>query len=434
MSSLLDMMQDDDSQRLKEAHEQIKSLSCQLRAANERNVDLKLENNRLSAENATLKIRLEAWEVTDCGEAKQESLRANSHAHNPFLSIAQCSPPAVLASVIPHPWSNPLSIVVLPPPNSGTLLTGGADGIVRSYVWSMWDESGDASATPVPSKCMQLMCEFSSPVIKLATEQSGIVAVGTMDGKVHLTTLVSSSPLSRSPPPVPSVVHKHKKYVTSLAFSHSGLKLASACASGMIHVSSISDDVSTSTSSSFQVTPLLSLPHQAAITALTFQPKTSALVYHIADSANIIVHSLPTSTSQTSDISTITLNGDRAWDTHSSFSILSISAHPDPEKPYLVLATTTSRSIVMDWEGNQLKNYYGASSDAYSTASASFTSCGSHIVASSDTGELIIDELRSDDRTKLKAHTSKVRSFYVDRHTNTVASVGFDKKIKVFVT
>jgi WD domain, G-beta repeat len=342
-----------------------------------------------------------------------------------------------------HGNANPTCVAVLSgsvttddtPRDRTILVTGGADATVRFLPMDSTDCLETVHTTP-----NAVVMELSAPVVCIATIRNGpldyddvnstpvwfdqIVAAGTMDGHVTcmvpsnvdtginsktslLSTEVTSSNIATihdSSSSIDSVLQKHDKYVSSMAWSRRccmdnttinkfGYFLATASADGTIHIYTVSEHDSSRTKHDeerkLQIQHVESLYFDGAITCLCFTTNTSIdndiiLYAYVRNTPHLKVIRMPTNEGSPScRITTLHLNAS-LLDDHVSFAVLDIKTSFDEK--YVALACDNHCHLILDntISPNQqlakiVRKLYGHTADCYSRPVLAWSYNGQYI-------------------------------------------------------
>ncbi|EWM29470.1 WD40-repeat-containing domain protein [Nannochloropsis gaditana] len=129
---------------------------------------------------------------------------------------------------------------------------------------------------------------------------------------------------------------------------------------------------------------------------------------------------------------TVSLNN-ALWDTHVSFSVLSLAVSPCQE--FLLAATDKSRVILYRIGHNeQLRSLYGHRADEYSNPRVAWDRNGNYVYCSSQEGNELVGWSLASERVvvKLKGHRALVRDMTFDPASCLLASIAYDKTLRLW--
>lgn len=251
--------------------------------------------------------------------------------------------------------------------NDTLLVVGGADSKLSLFSWGAALAPSPDAAKKVVDDGIRSALHLGAPVIATCFSQtSPFVAAGCMDGSVHVASFqngnscLSAVELSSNSEPI-----KHSKYVKCLEWSPSASILASASADGVILLTKVVETAPDSYDNDLNQTRIkvdfqrLEAFHlDGAIESMCFLDNGNTLCcysrgtpylsyFHLDDSCALVKHSL---------------NGKvtGGFDTHVSFTVMSLSPSPDNNGKYIAAATDTSRNIILQANSpKQIRNLYG---------------------------------------------------------------------------
>lgn len=150
--------------------------------------------------------------------------------------------------------------------------------------------------------------------------------------------------------------------------------------------------------------------------------------FHLDDSCALVKHSL---------------NGKvtGGFDTHVSFTVMSLSPSPDNNGKYIAAATDTSRNIILQANSpKQIRNLYGHKNDGFSQPKIAWAKNGQYIYGNTqDENSVCIWDCSSSSIVKklddtMGGHTGQLRDFYSSRTSDTLVTVSYDKTSKVWLS
>jgi hypothetical protein len=230
---------------------------------------------------------------------------------------------------------------------------GGADGRLFELRWGLYGPDG--AQLPSEAPAATLLHEAAAPVVTLAGEAGGALALGCMSGELCFR----AAPSAAEPAPAfARLAHRHAKRVTCVRFSRDSPAraasphrfLASAGADGLLLVFELGEG---------EPRLLHKIPAGGTPTCVLFASPCE-LAFYAGGAAHLSFLALPSAA-----LTAATLNGERAYDTHASFEVLALDRVGEG---VLLCCTDKSRSIVLaEGEGGwaQVGDLYGAENDSY---------------------------------------------------------------------
>lgn len=413
---------------------------------------LKFDNNSLLAE-----VELYRQECANLpslgggGESKEAMTMddmANSTADtfddfvNSGDGIYADDPAVTLPSI--HGRANPLCCALHP--DDSLLATGGADGSLNLCRWgSALAPGADAAAAAVSgADCIPCL----GPVIctAFAGENRGralpVVAAGCMDGSIRLASCDKSDEGASGADLVLRTVEglevkKHEKYVKTLCWSPSAPILASASADGTVRLTKVGGF---SGGSHVSIEEIHSMHFDGPVEAMCFLDNGDKLCCYVRGTSYLSYFDLKDGCKQTK----VTLNGRTPgtanFQEHVSFAVLSLAPSPGNNGKYIAAATDTSRNIVLEAGSPRIvRDLYGHKNDGFSNPKIAWSNNGKYIYGNSqDENCVCVWDVASTSIVKkmdekLGGHKGFVRDMYSSAHSDTLATISFDKSAKIWL-
>lgn len=107
-----------------------------------------------------------------------------------------------------------------------------------------------------------------------------------------------------------------------------------------------------------------------------------------------------------------------------------------PNGKYICAATDSSRNIIMQVQTNNIvRNLYGHKNDVYSQPRIAWSSNGQYILGNTqeDNSICVWDIASSKMVRKLEGHGGQIRDIFSSKVVDTVATVSYDKSVKVWL-
>jgi WD40 repeat protein len=441
----------------------------------------------LEVENEALKAEAEIYRRDASTTLTPTSVTTENIYQNPLVSVESSKsdivadsifiqsgngiyvqdPPTLLFSKI-HQSANPLCCALCP--DDLCLVVGGADSNLRFVPWQFYtttssssnherksviDMSSHASDVASYLACdAPVLCAAISPVLR------NVVVAGCMDGRIQCAKFHSnysgSYKIHRQmalPDPNLLVTLKHGKFVNKVVWSPTEPIVATSSADGTIFIykalkTGLDLDEIT-------LTRVETLHLEGSVEALEFV-NAHTLICYVRDMCQLLQFDLSHCLSHCHDTSTgnhhhhpikrsfINLNsgtlGTAGFDDHVSFAVMDIQTHSSgvgtaATCPIVVMATDTSRNIVMDLRTHKIvRNLYGHSNDHYSHPRAKFSYNGQYVYGNSqDDGTVAVwDIATSKIVTRLHGATLPIRDMFSSCYSDTLVTTSFDKMTNIW--
>ncbi|KAN0043111.1 hypothetical protein ACTA71_010746 [Dictyostelium dimigraforme] len=214
--------------------------------------------------------------------------------------------------------------------------------------------------------------------------------------------------------------NRHKKYVVRVRWSPDGKKFASC--SYDKSVSLFQEDPSNQGQYEF----VKSWEFVTTVESLIFTPDSKYVIAAVKESNYL--HYLDTEGDYLIERYNMNVNGDD----HVSFSAMEFSITPD--KKYLLVSTDLNRLILFKLNSNkQIRNFYGAFNDAYTTTRNVICPSGKYVFSTSQDNLIYVWEVANQKViAKLDSHRSSVRELTFSPDNLLLASCGFDKRVTLW--
>lgn len=248
-----------------------------------------------------------------------------------------------------HGSANPLCCALNE--NDTILASGGADSQLVLCQWGAALSPSPHAAAHVVQSATCLFC--GAPVICTGFCRTlGLVAAGCMDGSIHMFRYQTLGGQAGIHVQSLQVTANHSKYVKDIAWSPVAPILATASADGNVFVMKVQEE-------SMETLTTLHLP--GTVECVCFSRDGKTLFCYARDTPYLSCFD----TSKNFEQTKVNLNksgggANGGFEDHVSFAVMNMSVSPNGK--YIVLATDTSRNIVMDIaSGTQVRNLYGTS-------------------------------------------------------------------------
>mmetsp|Transcript_20031 Transcript_20031/g.43414 ORF Transcript_20031/g.43414 Transcript_20031/m.43414 type:complete len:454 (+) Transcript_20031:56-1417(+) len=416
-------------------------------------ITLKAENEALKAEvemyrndyaqSSLSKSSGSNFEGVDGGDSKEAIVDGGADHFVTSGNGIYPSDPAVTLPKI-HGKANPLCCTLHP--DDSLLATAGADSNLKLCRWGSALAPGDEASVKAVDDSITIPC--GAPVICCAFAQANhgrlqVVAAGCMDGSVKLAYcgLEMDAPKEGKERLLSYELGncngiKHGKYVKTICWSPSEPILASASADGTVQLTRVGDVDSEAGTASLEV--VQSMHFDGAVESMCFLNNGDTLCCYVRGTSYLSYFDLKDGYKQNK----ISLNGGSAgtgcFDEHVSFTILSLL--PSPDGKYLAAATDLSRNIIMETGTDKIvRNLYGHKNDGFSNPKIAWSSNGQYLYGNSqDENCICVWDIASESIVKrldesAGGHAGLVRDIYSSAHSDTVASVSFDKTAKIWL-
>lgn len=325
-----------------------------------------------------------------------------------------------------HQGRNPLCCTLAP--DTTLLATGGADATVAIMAW------GNAYDHPQTVGQSAQRATLPAPVITIAfaPQPRKLLAVGCMDGSVHLIVY------SRSAGGL-TIEHtqrveqcEHAKYIRALSWtilSNNNTVLATSSADGSVQVLKIAQqDPFHPEQLSIQSMERLHLG--GAVESLCFVG--GILVCYARNTHYLSYFNLEKDFLHTKHSLNPTTNG--GFDDHVSFCVMDMQSYQDK---YLALATDTSRNIVWDLQQARIvQNLYGHNNDSYAQPKVGWSANGQYLFGNTqDEAVICVWEISSGKLIRrLTGHGQPLRDLFCSGASDIVVSTSFDKTTRLWFT
>lgn len=308
--------------------------------------------------------------------------------------------------------ANALSVQIHP---DGKILSGAADKMLK--VTCMPDE-GTESASTAASPTVVLT--LAAPVLTIDVNKitPDLVVVGDMAGGVTVVSLGAGAAVFTA--------EKHGKYVVRVAWSSCGRYFGTASydAEARIYIAGAAADGA----APYMIAKRFKCAGQA--TCIAFTPPSVPV-----SEAEVVItsrheHRLHLVTLDTLESRYINMNAMR--DDWVSFTAMDVSFSPNGK--FILVSTDKERLILFSRStGTQLRNFYGAANDEFSTPRNCWHPSGMYIYATSQMHDVNVWEVHSGKVvTKLTGHTAPIKDIHYDAGRKVLASIGFDKSIMLW--
>ena len=440
MDLLADIGQED---QLTSAREENRVLQAKVKELTVRVHELKAENAALLAE---VEIYRKEFASSKSSSSFGENLEEESKealvddGADDFVTSGNgffASDPVVTLPNI-HGNSNPLCCSLHP--DDTLIATGGADGYLKLCRWGIALAPGDESSIKAVNDSIRVGC--GAPVICSAFAQVNqargipLVAAGCMDGSVKIINCGLDNWEDCSERVLNSF--KHEKYVKTVCWSPSEPIIASASADGTVKLHRVGNVPNMFDSTELPVQSIQSMHFAAPVEAMCFVNKGNSLCCYVRGTSYLTYFDLIDGCKQTK----YSLNGKAAigdrFDDHVSFSVLSLQ--PSPKGDYVAAATDVSRNIILKANSDRIvRNLYGHTNDGFSNPKIAWSSSGQYIFGNSQNENCVcVWDVASSSLVKRLdegngGHGGFVRDICSSSNTDTVATVSFDKTLKVWL-
>lgn len=341
------------------------------------------------------------------------------------------SDPAVTLQGL-HDNANPLCCALNH--NDSLLATGGANSTLTLCQWGA-ALAPTVTTTTVVQQAAAVSCP--GPVICVAfcaDHQLPVVAAGCMDGSIVLAGFSSgiAGVGLQASLLTPSIELKCTKYIKGIAWSPTAPILAAASADGTVVVLQLSNPSQANNNNSVDVKVLQKLfLGGTAPESICFAGNN--LVCYTRDTPYLSFFDLSDNFKQTK-INLNAANATGGFEEHVSFAVMDMAVSPDGK--HLVLATDTSRNIVIDAvTGKQLRNLYGHTNDSFANPKIGWSSNGQYVFGNTqESGTVVVwDVASSEIVTRLEGHKNPIRSLYSSSVSDTLVTTSFDKQTIVWL-
>ncbi|GAM22643.1 hypothetical protein SAMD00019534_058180, partial [Acytostelium subglobosum LB1] len=206
----------------------------------------------------------------------------------------------------------------------------------------------------------------------------------------------------------------HQKYVVRVRWSPDGRKFATCSYDKTLKYYAQADD------GTFVLVNSIEFPY--SLESLVFTPDSQRIITACRES-NYLQYI------NTEDNSIEKFNMNVTGDDHVSFSAMEFAITPN--KKYLLVSTDRSRLILFKLgTDKQLRNFYGATNDHYSTTRNAIDSTGHYIYSTSQDNIIYVWDIATQKMvSKLKHHLSSVRDLSVHPSLNLLGTCSFDKSV-----
>ncbi|GAX17404.1 hypothetical protein FisN_5Hh049 [Fistulifera solaris] len=380
---------------------------------------LQIENESLKAEIELFRKETPLPSFSQLALGQQTSHSNNQSAQMAFVKAGDGTYPNVPEIVLSnlHGPSNPLCCSLNA--DYTILATGGADGVLSLVRWgSVYTSNAEETVRSAARYSL------GTPVVCLSFSMvaKSIVAAACMDGNVYLIDSKEAAAGPQSNDNVVVLPKPHNKYVKCLAWSDHEPTLATASANGSIHIYKITPPTAFELAMNVQF--VTSLHWNDPVETCLFLPNHK-FICHVRGTPFLQYFNGNTFEPEKQ----VNLNADSSGnhDYHVSFTIMHLQLSPNQQ--YLAAATDANRNIILDLNGDIVRNLYGHTADEFSTPKIVWANDSYVVGNTQDQAALCVWDVASSQLVERLTipHTQPIRAL-CSSGKNFVVTISFDKQ------